>query len=255
MSAAAIHATPPSPTRRALRTEVQATAAMPVARMLLGGSVVMAVLSCAGNLAALDSLAGDEPPRLALHAATVPALVFALVAGVYSASTDRRFGFIDQRLLTDTSRSRWLTAKVAVQAAVGFGYGLLGAVVAIATSMTVFAIRGESFDATSVVVARSLLGVILATPMFAVLGTALGSMTGNTSALVAAVLVWMLVIEPPAVIGAPEAARWLPGASGLALTYSPDEALLGQIAGGAVLAAFTALALVVARRRIENADV
>lgn len=241
--------------RRALRVEAGAALAAPAPRLLLGGSVVMAVISCTANLSVLDSLVGEESTRLALHAATVPALLFALTAGAYAASTDRRSGFIDQRLLRDTSRLRWLGAKAMTQAAIGLGYGLLGSVTAIVTSMTVFAARGETFDTFSAVVGRSVLGVLIASTLFAVIGAAVGSMTGNTSAVVAAILVWVLVIEPPAVLGLPELGRWLPASAGLALTHSPDEALLGQVAGGLLLAVYAGLALALAAVRIGKADV
>lgn len=244
-----------SPWSRALRTEARAALATPAARLLLAGSLVMAVISGTANVAVLDNLAGEEPIRLALHSATVPALVFALIAGAHAASGDRRSGFIDQRLLSDPSRPRWLVAKVVAQAAIGVVYGLLGSVTAIVTSMAVFEIRGGSFDTTSAVVARSVLGVLLTTPLFAVIGAAIGSMTANTSAVVAALLVWVLVVEPPTVLGLPELARWLPAAAGLALTHSPDGALLGQLTGGMVLAAYAAIGLLLAATRITSTDV
>ncbi|MEM9133585.1 MAG: hypothetical protein AAF962_26085 [Actinomycetota bacterium] len=214
----------------------------------------MAVVSCTANLLVLESSTGDEQTRAALHSATVPALVFALVAGAYAASTDRRFGFIDQRLLTDPSRARWLGAKAVAQALVGLGYGSLGAATAVATSTIVFAARGDTFDSTSTVVVRALLGVILAAPLFAVIGAAIGSLTGNTSAIVACLLVWVLVIEPPTVLGLPEIGRWLPAAAGLGLTLSPDAALLGQVHGGVALSAYAASGLSLAARRFLQSD-
>lgn len=239
---------------RALRTEIGAAVATPVARLLLSGSVAMAVVTCTANLVVLDSLAGDAPTRVALHSATVPALVFAMIAGAYAASTDRRHGFIDQRLLIDPSRLRWLGAKALAQSAVGLGYGVLGAATAIATSTVVFAARGEVFDTTSVLVARSLAGVVVAAPIFALLGAAIGSLTANTSAVLAGLMVWVLVIEPPTVLGLPEMGRWLPAAAGLALTYSPNEALLNQGGGGLVLLTYGAAGFLLAARRLRQSD-
>lgn len=252
---AALTPTQASPWSRALRTEAAAALATPVARAMLAGSVVMAIVSCAANLAVLDSLEGDRPVRLALHSATVPALVFALLAGAYSSSAERRSGFIDQRLLTDPSRARWLRAKATVQTAIGVGYGVLGALTAVVTSSVVFALRDASFDVASTVVARSLVGVVLASGLFALVGTALGSLTANTTAVLASLLVWVLVVEPPAVLGLPEAGRYLPSAAGLGLTYSPDAELLGQVPAGLVLAAYATLAVALAARKLARADV
>ncbi len=229
--------------------------ATPVARLLLFGSVVMAVASCSANLAVLDDLTGETATRVALHAATVPTMLFAMVAGAYATSTDRRFGFIDQRLITNPSRLHWLAAKSGAQAALGLGYGLLGSGTAIVTSTVVFAARGETFDIASPTVGRAIIGVLVATPLFAIIGAAVGSLTANTSAVVAGLLVWALVLEPPAVLGLPDVGRWLPTAAGLGLTYSPDVALLGQITGGVVLAVYAATAYVAAARSIEQADV
>ncbi|MCP3933795.1 MAG: hypothetical protein GY708_00330 [Actinomycetia bacterium] len=240
---------------RALKTEAVAILTTPVARLLLLGSVVMAVVSCAANLAVLDDLSGDEATRLALHAATVPAMLFAMIAGAYATSTDRRFGFIDQRLVTDPSRLRWLAAKSGAQASLGLVYGLLGSATAITVSTIVFAARGATFDLVSPTVGRAIVGVLVATPLLAIIGSALGSLTANTSAVVSGLLVWALVLEPPAVVGLPEIGRWLPLSAGLGLTYSPDEALLGQIMGGAVLLAYTFAAFAFATRNIERADI
>lgn len=240
---------------RALRAEAAGALATPVARGLLAASVVMAVISGSANISVLDDLTGETPVRTALHGATVPALVFALLAGAYGASTDRRHAMIDQRLLTDPSRARWLTAKAAVQAAVGLLYGLLGVVTASATAMAAFALRGATFDLASTVVARSFAGVILGCTLFAVLGTAVGSLTANTAAAVTVPLVWVLVVEPPAIVGLPDLGRLLPGATGLALTYSADPGLLTQLAGAALLATYAALALAAAVHRLGGTDV
>ncbi len=244
----------PSPRRLALRTEAQSALATPGARLLLAASVAMAVVSCAANLAVLDSLAGERPTRVGLHAATVPALVFSMIAGVLAASSDRRHGFVDQRILSDPSRSRWLGTKALAQSVVGLVYGVLGVVVAISTSTIVFALRDADFDATSNVVIRSLVGVMLAAPLFALIGAAIGSLSANTSALIACSLVWVLVIEPPAVLGLPELGRFLPAAAGLSLTFSPDEGLLPQAAGAAALAAYATAVFAFARRRIHHTD-
>ncbi len=239
---------------RALQVEAAGALATPLPRALLAASVVMAVISGSANISVLNDLAGEAPMRTALHGATVPALVFALVAGAYGASTDRRHAVIDQRLLTDPSRTRWLGAKAAVQAAIGLLYGLLGVITASVTAVAAFAVRGATFDLASPVVARSFAGVILGCALFAVMGTAAGSLTANTAAAVVVPLVWVLVIEPPAVVGLPAAGRLLPAAAGLALTYSADPELLGQVGGAGLLAAYTAIALVAAVRRISTTD-
>lgn len=245
---------PAGPWRRALGVETRLAVATPSAVVLFGAAIVMAVVSAIANLAVLDDLTGEIPVRIALHSATVPALVFSMVVGALSGSADRRTGFVEQRLLTDPSRRRWFLSKVAVQAGVGLAYGTAGVVVAVVVTSGVFSVRDATFDPTSAVVVRSLAGVLVASALFAVVGTAVGSQTGNSAAVVAGLLSWILVIEPPAVLGLPALGRYLPAAGGLALTNSPDEELLGQLAGGAALVAYSLAAVALAARRIGRQD-
>jgi hypothetical protein len=250
---------PPTPHssswRRSIHAELVGAFATPASRVLLAASVVMAVISGAANIAALDDLTSEVAPRLALHSATVPCLVFSLIAGAYSASADRRSGVIDQRLLTDPSRTRWLVSKGALSAIIGVLYGMVGAVTAIVVAASAFAIRGGSFDVVSGTVARSLGGVIAACALFALAGAAIGTMTSNTPAVLAGLLTWVLVVEPPTLVGLPQLGRHLPAAGALALTLSPDPELLSPALGGLSLLACVCVLVALSLRRLRHADV
>lgn len=240
---------------RSLKTERQLAISTPVGRMLLAGSVVMAIIFCSANLAVLDDLTADGTIQLGLHAATVPTLIFSLLAGAYSSSTDRRFGFLEQRLLSDSNRSRWVSSKAVVQGMVGVLYGFLSVITALATCTVVFWVRGASFDATSPDTIKALVGVMIAAPLLSIIGVFVGSLVPNTPAVVAGTLVWTLVVEPPIILGLPQIGRWLPTAGALALTNSPDPDLASQWAGGVSLTIYAVAAFALVSRRLTRIDV
>lgn len=226
----------------------------PTARLFLAASVVMAIVSGAANIAALEDPTTESARQLALHAATVPCLVFALIARACAASSERRFHLADQRLLADPSRVRWLAGKAAVSTGIGAVYGAIGALTAIAVARLAFTARDVEFDLTDGSVLRSLIGVVLAAATFSAIGGAVGALTTNTPMIVALLLAWVLVVEPPTVLGVPAFGRLLPAAGALALTRSPDPDLLPPVWGGVSMTVFLLVALWFAQRRLRRAD-
>jgi len=61
--------------------------------------------------------------------------------------------------------------------------------------------------------------------------------------------------EPLVSTAAPDVGGWMPFASGLALTYSPNAGLLGPALGGLVLALYAVLSVSVARIVLVRTDV
>lgn len=92
-------------------------------------------------------------------------------------------------------------------------------------------------------------------PLLALVGTGLAMVGRNQSGTIGSALGWLLLIEPLVSTAAPEAAKWLPFASGLALTYSPNAGLFGPALGGVVLAACAAASVAVARIVLARTDV
>ncbi|MEZ5376748.1 MAG: hypothetical protein R2733_09585 [Acidimicrobiales bacterium] len=240
--------------RPLVQAERLAVWSTPTARVLLLGSAVMAVVTGSANLATASDAGSVETLQLTMHAATVPALLFAAVAGAYASSSDHRYGTIDQQLLTDPSRRRWFLAKAQVMLLVGLSYGVVGMVAAVADLVGYGAVTGNEMDLVSPTVARALVGVGIATPLNALLGVCVGSLMRNQPVAIGTVLVWLLVIEPPLILGMPDVGRWLPGPAGLAATSSPDPSLLSPVVGALVLLIETAVALVVTSRVIARMD-
>lgn len=226
----------------------------PAAKALLVGSIVMAVVSAIANLSAVDDLTTDASLELAMHASTVASMIFALIAGVYSATTDHRFGLIDQRLLSEPNRRRVVGTKLAASSLLGAVYGLVGVATAVATISSYFGLRDVPLDLGSPIVVRSLIGVLLATPLFGAMGAAVGTAIRHQPPALAGSLVWLFIVEPALMVGWTDVGRWLPGAAGVALTASPDPALLGQLGGGAVLVGYVVLSVIVSVWRFDRFD-
>ncbi len=139
-------------------------------------------------------------------------------------------------------------------AVVGEAEDIHGALTAIAVARLAFTARDVEFDLTDGSVLRSLIGVVLAAATFSAIGGAVGALTTNTPMIVALLLAWVLVVEPPTVLGVPAFGRLLPAAGALALTRSPDPDLLPPVWGGVSMTVFLLVALWFAQRRLRRAD-
>ena len=252
----AVNVSPVARFGRPFTADLRNVGSTPTAKLLLGGSVVMAVASCVANLSTIDDadLAARSTVELAMHSSTVATLIFSLVAGVVSATADFRFGRTDQLLLSEPSRTVLLAAKASVGACVGIVYGIIGSVVAVVTTSTYFAANGASLDVGSDPVVYPLIGLLVATAVFGIIGVSIGTVILSQPAAIAGSLAWLFIVEPTALLGLPEIGRWFPGVAGLALTESPNPDLLDQVPGGLLLVAWMIVGYTVALLRFRRTD-
>lgn len=224
------------------------------ARILLVASMVMAAASLLANLATLEvnDLAMTASIERAMHSSTVATVTFALVAGLVSATSDYRFGRIDQLLLSDPRPSRVLRAKTIVGAGIGVLYGVAGGAAALVVLWSFYRYKGVAIELTSSTVLLPLAGAVVASSLFVAIGIGIGTAIRNQPAAVAGGLALLLVVQPPMLLGLPDIGRWLPGAAALSMTLAPDPALLGQVAGGVLLVAWTVLALWAGIHRLQR---
>lgn len=100
---------------------------------------------------------------------------------------------------------------------------------------------------------RALTGVVVSSPLMAVLGVAVGTLLRSQPLAIGGSLTWLLVVEPTLLLGVPDVGRFLPGSLAVALTASPDPSLADRAVAGPLLAAYVVsaclLALAVLRRR------
>ncbi len=240
---------------RPLSADLLVAIGTPGTWMLLAGSVVMAVVFAVANLSRLDVLASEQSVRIAMHSATVAPLVFAAIAGAVATTSDLRYATIDQRLLSNPSRLRWFVTKEITSATIGAVYGLVGVGVAALSVYGYYSVSNVPLALGSDPVLRALVGTVLATPLLAVAGAAVGLLIRSQPGTVGAVVVWLFVIEPPVLLGVAAVGRWLPGAAALALTNSPDPDLLSQPMGALVLATWTASFIAAASWNLSHNDI
>jgi ABC-2 type transport system permease protein len=231
----------------------------PTARSLLIAVVLLAAAAVVATFVAANStgtaLTDITVVRTAMHTSTVSTMILSLMAAIVSGTGDFRHGRIDQLLLTTPIRSRVVVVKAWVAACTGLLFGVAGALSSAATAWVVLALSGQSLDFGQKIVAQPLVGVVVGAPLLALVGTGLALVARNQSGTIGSALGWLLLIEPLVGTAAPDVAKWLPFASGLALTYSPNAGLLGPTFGGVVLAADAALSVVIARIVLARTDV
>lgn len=237
-----------------IRSELRNLRATATARILLLASMVMAATSLLTNIAVVDDseLGSTSTIEQLMHSSTVATVTFALIAGLVTATSDYRFGRIDQLLLSEPRPSVVLRAKTIVGALAGLAYGVAGGVVALVAIGLTYQIKGVDIDLTSSTVMLPLLGALGASSLFVAIGIGVGTAVRNQPAAVAGSLAVLLIVGPPLLLGLPDIGRWLPGSAALAMTLAPDPAMVGQLTGSVVLAGWTALALWIGDRQLKR---
>lgn len=247
------------PFRRLLGAEAITTRATPTAKILFGAAIALAGAACAATFAASNA-AGRRfddtlTVRTAMHTSTVSVMILAMLAAIAAVTGDFRHGRIDQLFLSAPNRSTVLWAKASISATVGALYGVGGALIGGSTAWIWFRAKGQTLDLSQQIVYQPLLGVLIAAPMFALIGVGISAATRHQAATIGAVMGWILLIEPLAGAGLPDIAKWFPLAAALALTNSPNAALLSPLSGGLVLAAYSAVALLIGLLQLRRGDV
>ncbi len=193
--------------------------------------------------------------------------VFPLVVGSLVMTAEFRHDTLAQSLLVEPRRGVLLAAKLAVAAPVGLLYGLVGVAALTATGAPVLAWQGEgAFLGDPEVAAVLVLGVVVSA-LWAVIGTAFGSVVPNQVAAVVVILAFTQFVEPiariglAAVDGLEEVARYLPGAAADAVIGASffgelgAGEPLGRGAGLAVLLGYAVVLAVLGRLTTLRRDV
>jgi ABC-2 type transport system permease protein len=217
---------------------------------LIGSIVGLVVLI--GLIATLTAdFQRDQVQTTDLIAVSGFAQIFALVLGVLAVTTELRHGTITPTQIVAPDRVRLVLAKLAAHVLAGLVLGALA--VGICTVIVLVGLNARGIDTglTDGDIARVVVGQILATALWAALGVGLGALIGNQVGAIVAALAWTLLVENLLTI-IPTVGDWVQkyGLNGTANALGNLESqqtgdVLGQVAGGLLLAAY-ALAFVVA---------
>lgn len=196
-------------------------------------------------------LAEGEDLAKQIYSLTSPiGYVFPLIIGSLLFTGEFRHKTITASLLAQPNRSVLMIAKLVAAVAVGLVYGVIGTISTVIGSAPILALRGDGafLGAQGVLV---LLGMsVLVMVIWAVLGTAIGSVLTNQVAAIIVILAFTQFVEPIARVAlsawdaTSEVAKYLPGGAADAVLgssfFASDAStdLLSRGAGTAVLLAY-----------------
>jgi ABC-2 type transport system permease protein len=189
---------------------------------------------------------------LAVVGAVGPGRLVILLLGVLTVTAEFRHGTVTATFLHSPRRIRVLTAKAAAIVAVA----TVAAVAALAVALAV----GLATGALSLVnpdVVQNVAGLLLAYPLYGLIGVAAGALIIHQPIAVLLPLAWVLYLENFTLSLAPDAAAtWSLNGVTAALAHSGTlSGVLPVAVGGAVLAVYALLLLSLGAARLVRRDI
>ncbi len=247
--------------RKLLSTKLWWLLAILMAAYLIFIAAVMALsvtVTLPGEEATIMNVGLDEAKMI--YALTSPiGYVFPLIIGSLIFTGEFRHKTITASLLVEPSRTVLMLAKLAVAAVVGLIYGVVGTISTVAGSAPLLEWRGNGAYLYSREVLVLLGMSVLVMVMWAVLGTAVGSVLTNQVAAIIVILAFTQFVEPIArlALGAwhvtESVAKFFPGSAADAVvgtsffSQGGSADLLGRPAGAAVLLGYVLIFALVGR--------
>jgi ABC-2 type transport system permease protein len=215
------------------------------------GSVALGVSGNLLGVGAERSLALDTGPGVASvlsHAGS--GAIFVLVLGILALGSEFRHNTITSTFLTTPDRRRVVAAKLVAATVLGLAFGAAGSVLTLAIAVPWLMAKGVGLGLIGHEAGLAVLGAVLITALYGLVGVGVGALVRNVIAAVAGALVWMAIVENLLVSLLPQVGKWLPGgaAAALARADNPAGGLLPPWAGGALLLGY-AIALAAAGTR------
>jgi ABC-2 type transport system permease protein len=182
--------------------------------------------------------------------------LFVLILGVLGMTGEYRHQTITWAFLVSPARGRVLVAKAAAHLLVGVLVGLAAAVATAVCAAVLLAAAGKDVFAPQVPFV--LLGCVLSTAAYSLLGLAFGALVRNQAAAITFCFGWFFYAEFLLLWFLPPIGRWLPsGAAKSMVGWQPGGGvdLLPVWAGGALLIGYVVVIATVARLVTLRRDV
>jgi ABC-2 type transport system permease protein len=241
-----------------IRTELLALRTTRLPWALLAGPVLLTAMLAVN--AVLDAGRNDAPSigtagaMLAVVDATGSGRLVILLLGVLTVTAEFRHGTVTGTFLRSPRRAQVLTAKAAAIVAVAAVAAVAALAVALAVGLTTDA---QSLALVNPDVVQHVAGLLLAYPLYGLIGVAAGALIIYQPVAVLLPLAWVLYLEGFTLRLAPTSvAPWSLNGVTAALAHSgtlPD--VLPPAAGGAVLAAYALLLSVLGAVRLARRDI
>jgi ABC-2 type transport system permease protein len=161
-------------------------------------------------------------------------MVFAGIAGAIAITAEIRYGTIHPTFLVTPRRGPVLVAKLAISALAGALFGLIAEGLMAADAAVAFGVRGIDNQLTAGDYGQLLSGGAAAAALWAAAGVGIGALVRNQVTALVGLSAWMFIVESTTESFIPNAARFLPGGSGLALAGNSDD-LPAAVAGALLL--------------------
>jgi ABC-2 type transport system permease protein len=189
---------------------------------------------------ALDT--GDAIRSVYVTSAFAGTYVFALILGITGMTGEHRYKTITPTFLVTPRRPRVVVAKMIAHLGFGFGYAVIGLVVAFVVGGVVISLRDFPLGYGTERLWTGAVLVTLAVALWTMLGIGIGTLIRNQIAAIMVAVFVTFLVEPLATFALNSAdldwvVKWLPTNASAALT-SPGDAFLDYLdwwAGGLVL--------------------
>jgi ABC-type transport system involved in multi-copper enzyme maturation permease subunit len=215
-----------------LRSELLKQRSTPTTLYLLLAMVGLVALAVTMHVLALGkaNLSTHTHQLEVFQVGTRAGMLFAGLLGAIAITAEIRYGTIRPTFLVTPRRGRVLAAKVAVSGIAGLVFGLLAEGLMATAAAIGFSARGITNQLTGGDYLQLLAGGAAAAALWAALGVGIGALVRNQVGALVGLCTWMFLVESVSSGFVPDAARLMPGGTGLALAGNEHKLSAGVAA-------------------------
>jgi ABC-2 type transport system permease protein len=242
--------------RNQIRAELRKLTTTRTTLGLLAGVVALVAVAAIGTVhdTSVAELSGPLHSRVFLNVLPFVLPVFVLALGIRAFAEEFHHGSIVPTFLATPGRRRVLMAKLAAIAVATTVLVLAAYATAVGLGLALAVGKGATISMAAAPLAASVGRLLAVSLLWGAIGVGVGSTVKHQVAAVAGALVWLFVGEQLVGGLAAGVARYLPSHASLG-AFGTDPGLLAPVAGGLVLAAWAAVALVAGDTAMQRRDI